>query len=355
MARATFRAVTFLLQPFIPALQANPATLVMDTGRFAVLVTAACSGVEGIGLMLAFCTAWLVLFRAEFRLPRALLLIPAGVVLILALNVLRIAALVLIGHAGWPQTAAFGFHSQAGWLAFNIAACLVAFASRRSSWLSSSAGSEATENPTAAYLLPFLGILAGGMLARALASSNDFEACYVLRPAAALIALFFSWPTLRGLDWRVSWRGPAVGVLAFGCWALGARLLTTPAPIPTQLAALSPTLSDLWIAIRIVGSVALVPLAEELAYRGFLLRRLMAADFPSVRFQSVRPWALLLTAAVFGAGHGSMWLPGMVAGLLYGAMLIRSGSMGETVVAHATTNGLVAGWVLLGGQWQLWS
>jgi hypothetical protein len=49
-----------------------------------------------------------------------------------------------------------------------------------------------------------------------------------------------------------------------------------------------------------------------------------------------------------------MWLPGIAAGVLYGAGLVRSGSMGEAVVAHATTNGLIAAWVLLGSQWQLW-
>ncbi|HEY0341242.1 MAG TPA: CAAX prenyl protease-related protein, partial [Steroidobacteraceae bacterium] len=163
-----------------------------------------------------------------------------------------------------------------------------------------------------------------------------------------------SWPALRSLSWSVSWRGPAVGLVVFGCWALGAHFLTSQTPIPSKLAALSPTLGGLWIAIRIGSSVILVPLAEELAYRGFLLRRLVAAEFQTVRFQAVRPWALLVTAIAFGVGHGSMWLPGIAAGLLYGAELIRSGSMGEAVAAHATTNGLIAAWVLLGDQWQLW-
>ncbi len=32
-----------------------------------------------------------------------------------ALNALRIAILMLIGNAGFPDVAAYGFHSQAGW------------------------------------------------------------------------------------------------------------------------------------------------------------------------------------------------------------------------------------------------
>ena len=355
MARVTFEAVHHLLAPLIPTLQTNPSTLVIDTGRFAVEVSAICSGLEGIGLMLAFCGVWLVLFREEYIFPRALVLIPAGLLLMLALNVLRIAALVLIGHAGWREIAIYGFHSQAGWIAFNAAAGLIAFASRRSGWLNRAVPHDPTpavENPTTAYLLPFLAILAAGMIARAL--STGFETLYLLRPAAAALALYVCWPRVASLDWRVSWRGPAVGVAVFIIWGIATHFLAPQQAMPPALAAMPPTLRELWIAIRIIASALIVPLAEELAYRGFLLRRLVAADFEAVRFQSAGPWALLVSSTAFGLGHGALWLPGIAAGLLYGAVLIRTGRMGEAVAAHATTNALVAAWVLFGNQWQLW-
>ena len=72
-----------------------------------------------MGLILAFTVAWLVYFRREYIFPRALLLIPAGIAAIFALNVVRIAGLMMIGDAGFPNVAVYGFHSQAGWLAFN--------------------------------------------------------------------------------------------------------------------------------------------------------------------------------------------------------------------------------------------
>jgi exosortase E/protease (VPEID-CTERM system) len=127
----TFEAVRGLLAPLIPNIQTDPTTSVIDTGHFAVEVSSVCSGLEGMGLMLVFCAVWLVLCRREYRFPQALLLIPAGLVLSFALNVLRIATLVLIGHAGWPDTAVYGFHSQAGWITFNAAAGLIAHLSRR--------------------------------------------------------------------------------------------------------------------------------------------------------------------------------------------------------------------------------
>jgi exosortase/archaeosortase family protein len=66
-----------------------------------------------MGLMLAFGTVLLLLFRHEYIFPRALLLIPAGLLLSFALNIARIAGLVLIGNAGYPEAAVYGFQ---GWL-----------------------------------------------------------------------------------------------------------------------------------------------------------------------------------------------------------------------------------------------
>ncbi|HEX5461264.1 MAG TPA: exosortase E/protease, VPEID-CTERM system [Steroidobacteraceae bacterium] len=354
-AQLTFQLVRDVLLPVLPTLKADAATRVLRTPDFAVEVSSICSGLEGVGLMLAFCSAWLLYFRAEYRFPRALLIIPAGVLLVFALNVVRIAALVLIGNAGYPAIAVYGFHSQAGWIGFNCVACGVAFASRGSRWLSRAAAHQATEdasNPTAAYLLPFLAVLAAGMISRA--TSSGFETWYALRLAAAAAALAWSRQPLSRLDWRFSWRGVAVGVAIFALWLAASRLVLTPRGMPAPLGALSPGARDLWIATRAFSGVCVVPLVEELAYRGYLLRRLVAADFEAVPFGSVGWIPLLATATAFGVLHGPLWLPGIAAGLAYGLVLIRTGRMGEPLAAHLTTNLLLAAWVLIAGQWQLW-
>jgi hypothetical protein len=56
---ATFHLTRFLLEPFLPALIADRATLVMGTQRFAVTIAGPCSGLEGAGLMLVFSMGWL--------------------------------------------------------------------------------------------------------------------------------------------------------------------------------------------------------------------------------------------------------------------------------------------------------
>lgn len=371
-AGITFRAVYLVLRSLIPSLTADPATLILRSDRFGVQVSDECSGLEGAGLLLTFCAAWLLCFRREYFFPRALWLLPLALALSFVLNVARIATLMLIGNAGYADMAIYGFHSQAGWIAFNCTAGLIAFASRRSAWINrvareerirgaqaaavttaaSPALSGAGENPTAAYLLPFLLILAAGMLARAL--SSGFETLYVLRPLAAAIAIAGFWPRLRRLSWGFSWRGPLVGAVVFALWIAVARLLTVPLAMPAALAQLSATGRTLWIVVRVAAAVITVPIAEELAFRGYLLRRLESADFEAVKFRQVGATALILSAVIFGMEHGALWLPGVLAGLAYAGVAMRTERIGEAVAAHGTTNGLLAAYVLIGGQWQLW-
>ncbi len=315
-----------------------------------------CSGLEGVGLMLAFCATWLWYFRREYRFPRALIIVPVALLVAFALNVVRIAALVAIGDAGYPSVAMVGFHSQAGWIAFNSVALAVAVLAKRSSWMrrdpSEPTAAAGTDNATAAYLMPLLAILAAGMIAHAL--SAGFELLYPLRLVAAVAALWVYRKSYSRLDRQISWRAPAVGVLIAGVWLLFAHFVIPPSPRPPGLGALPAPWRAAWITARVLAATVTVPIAEELAYRGYLLRRLVDADFQSVSFKDVRWPALAVCAAAFGIMHGSLWFPGILAGLAYGAIAIKTRRISEAVVAHATTNALLAAAVLLFDQWQLW-
>ena len=350
----TFELVRWVLAPVLPALQTDPANLIIYTSNFAVQVSDDCSGLEGVGLMLAFCGAWLVYRRRDFIFPRALLLIPAGLLLIFGLNVLRIAALMLIGNAGFTDVAVYGFHSQAGWIAFNCAACGVAVVSRRSAWLQHPTArglAVRTDNPTAAYLLPFLVMLGGRMLV--LAASGPAGPWYLLPAFAGATVLWHYRRRLATLDWGFTWRGVAAGVGVFLLWMYAAHRLRLAGMPPAASAAAQPW-GALWMLARILASVVIVPITEELAYRGYLLRRLVARDFTAVRFQAVGLWPLLVSAGVFGAAHGTMWAPATVAGLAYGFLALRTGRIGEAACAHAATNGLIAAAVVFGNHWELW-
>jgi exosortase E/protease (VPEID-CTERM system) len=277
-----------------------------------------------------------------------------------ALNILRIAVLMLIGNAGYADVAIEGFHSQAGWMSFIAVACGLAFLSRNSPWLNrqpepalDSAGPDAARdiNPTAVYLLPLLSVLAAGLVSHAL--SARFEGFYPLRVAATLVALALLRRPLRAMEWRASWRAPAVGAGVFLLWWIGARWLLPAASMPAALIAWPAGARWLWLVSRVLGAVALVPLAEELGYRGYLMRRLQRADFERLPYSDVGWPALAASSAAFGVMHGSMWIPGVIAGFAYG-LLAKRRTLGESVVAHATTNALVAACVLCLGDWRLW-
>jgi CAAX prenyl protease-like protein len=143
-------------------------------------------------------------------------------------------------------------------------------------------------------------------------------------------------------------------VVIFGIWSVCAHFLLPAADMPEKLAAMSPTGRGTWIVSRVAAAILTVPIAEELAYRGFLMRRLGNPDFESVPFRSVGWPALTVAAIAFGLAHGALWLPGIAAGMAFGLILVRRGSLGEAVAAHVTTNTFVAASVLGAGQWQLW-
>jgi CAAX prenyl protease-like protein len=84
------------------------------------------------------------------------------------------------------------------------------------------------------------------------------------------------------------------------------------------------------------------------------MRRLISPDFEAVDPRIFSYVALLASSLAFGMLHGGRWISGTLAGLLYAIALLRRGSIGDAVVAHATTNALLAAWVLIGGNWYLW-
>jgi exosortase E/protease (VPEID-CTERM system) len=370
---AAFHSAEAVLRIFLPDLIADPATFTLGTPRFLVFIAPECSGMEGLGLVLVFTLVWLWYFRKESRFPQALLLVPVALVCVWLLNIIRIAVIILIGNAGAPDIAMVGFHSQAGWIAFTAVALIFSMASRNLSWVRkmpvSAAGladgltsaeakthiEEKSESPaTAAYLVPFLAILAASFISKA--ASGYFEWLYPLRFIAAAVAIWYFRAEYKKLDWRFGWIAPITGAAIFLVWIAPASWTheSSANTLGAALAALSPAARYGWIAFRIAAAVITVPVAEELAFRGYLSRRLMNRNFDEVPFSNLTVLAVCLSSVAFGLMHGRHWIAGILAGLAYAAVLKRRGRFGDAVVAHATSNLLLAVWVLARGDWAQW-
>jgi exosortase E/protease (VPEID-CTERM system) len=380
LARSTLETVRRLLGLVCSEsdLVCQPGDFVVGTTRFRVAIAPACSGYEGIGLILVLLTTYLWLFRRELRFPRALLLVPAGIAAIWLSNAARIATLVLIGSWGRPDVALSGFHSQAGWLLFcAVGLALVAlsrqsrFFAAPSAWAAARrvSGSEWgwSANPTAAYIGPLLALVAGMMVTGLFTSAAEFDRFYPVRVLAAGGILWFYRGEYPDLRWTRSWTAVAIGVAVFAVWmaleaiaGAGAGAGGPPgkagagaAVIAAGLAGLPPGGAATWLFFRAAGSITVVPLAEELAFRGFLIRRLIRAEFTEVPPGRFTWPSFLISSILFGALHGR-WLAGTIAGLFYALALYRRRELGDAVVAHATTNALIAAYVLTTGTWSLW-
>jgi len=376
MQVATFRGVAVLLGFFTPNVVTDPAHFVVGTHAFPIFIADQCSGVEGLALMLSLTVGWLLYARRELRLARALLLVPFSLLLSWLLNLVRLAVLIAIGNAGYPDVALGGFHSQAGWILFSCVALAFLLTVNNVSWFRLSGPVLATvpstapqvnqvplarTNLAAVYLLPWLAILAAGLLAQA--ASDGFEWMYALRLIAAL-AVFYAYRRhyLR-MDWRFGWLGPAAGVLVFTLWiaidqAIGRDSAISNGALLTGVAQGLARLSHIqrvaWIITRVIAAVTTVPLAEELAFRGYIARRILSPNVESVSLGSLSLVAVLASSLAFGILHGRMWLAGTLAGVVFALVARLRGRLGEAVAAHATANLLLALWIIARGNYSLW-
>jgi exosortase E/protease (VPEID-CTERM system) len=388
MQRDTLYAVSAVVQRFNPNIVSDPSTFMIGTPNFSMIIAPGCSGVEGLGLVLVFTSLWLWVYRKETRFPQALLLIPVALGCSWLLNIVRLCALVSIACAGAPQAVTAGFHAQFGWIAFTLIALFFSLATQRLSWFrklpadfdsteetrgglgspsvqTKSPSESSGESPAVrAYLIPLLGILAAASVSKL--TSAYFDWMYPLRFIVAVLALWFFWPELKKLNWRFGWLGPLAGAAVFLMWIAPswyASLMGHPqatGSLGSDLAALSPASRWAWIAFRVAAAVITVPIAEELAFRGYLARRLMSREFDQVSFSTLSAVAIGLSSLVFGVEHMKNlmdWqhlLLGTVAGLAFAGVLRWRGRIGDAVVAHAVSNLLLAVWVLGLGDWSQW-
>ncbi|MGD0938283.1 MAG: exosortase E/protease, VPEID-CTERM system [Terracidiphilus sp.] len=380
----TFRSVGAVLQTFMPGALVDPVRFKVGTPRFAVIVAKECSGIEGLGLVLVFTIVWLAYFRKESRFPQALLLIPCALVSVWMLNIVRICSLILIGNAGARDVAMLGFHSQAGWIAFTTVAFAFSMATRKLSWVRRRSSVATTTNGSLAlagagesgavpvleqspvvdqswespavraYLMPFLAIVAASFVSKA--ASGRFEWLYPLRFVSAAAAIWFFRAELRKLNWRFGWIAPLTGAAISLLWIAPAWWIgdSSPTPLGASLAALSTPGRVVWIALRVAAAAITVPIAEELAFRGLLARRLIDREFERVPFSTLTPASIGVSSLAFALLHGQHWIAGFVAGLVFSLVLKWRGRMGDAVIAHATSNVILAAWVLSRGDFALW-
>lgn len=108
------------------------------------------------------------------------------------------------------------------------------------------------------------------------------------------------------------------------------------------------------LACRVIRAVLLVPIIEELFWRGWLMRWLISSRFDGVRLGTYTAPSFWVTAILFATEHGPYWDVGLMAGVAYGWWMVRTRSLGDCILAHAVTNGCLCGYVLATHRWEYW-
>ena len=121
-----------------------------------------------------------------------------------------------------------------------------------------------------------------------------------------------------------------------------------------------PPHSNAWwttVFLRFFRMVVIVPLVEELFWRGFLMRYVQAGerDFRSVPLGQ-HSWRSywIVTLAVTAIHQPSDYLGAFVWGSLVYWLAVRTKSLGACVFMHAVGNLLLGLWIMKTGQWGFW-
>ena len=108
------------------------------------------------------------------------------------------------------------------------------------------------------------------------------------------------------------------------------------------------------LAMRVIRSVVIVPIVEELFWRGWLMRWLIDADFRRVPLGAYTAMSFWAVAVLFAAEHGPYWDVGLAAGVIFNLWMVRTKSLGDLILAHAVTNACLSAYVVAAGKWEYW-
>jgi len=205
----------------------------------------------------------------------------------------------------------------------------------------------------------FIGL--ASLLDKVHPSPDGVGAVYLIYPlqtvvCAALLACF--WREYRLAPPRKAWLAAAIGLAVFALW-ISPQLVLHQAP---RLVGFDPSVFSghprlYWseLLLRLLRLAIVVPLIEEIFWRGFLLRYLDREDFRAAPFGVFSQRANLIVAVAFMLEHSYADMPAaLIAGFLYNLVASRTRSLSSCALAHALTNALLGAYIMGTRQWGFW-
>ena len=155
---------------------------------------------------------------------------------------------------------------------------------------------------------------------------------------------------LAGILVTVLWIVPEISPFyrTWFCWPIGSLPAVSTDPPPYAPAVCGWTLT----IAKLVGSAFVIAPVEEVFFRSFLYRWLQKRDFLSPPLACFDLSAFLWMVFLFSLEHDRP-LAAALAGAVYGLVAIRFG-LASAIIAHVTTNLLLALHVIFSGAWAFW-
>jgi CAAX prenyl protease-like protein len=184
---------------------------------------------------------------------------------------------------------------------------------------------------------------------------------YWIYPAQTLICgalLVWFWREYELRPPAAVWFAVAIGLLVFVLW-IAPQQFFGAAPrlvgFDPQVFAAQPAMYWTTVVLRFARLVIVVPLVEEIFWRGFLLRYLIDERFTGIPIGRFSWVSFTAVTIAFGLAHAPAdWFAALATGALYNLVAYRTRSLASCVVAHALTNLLLGLWIMTTRQWGFW-
>ncbi len=108
------------------------------------------------------------------------------------------------------------------------------------------------------------------------------------------------------------------------------------------------------VTLRMVRATLLVPILEELFWRGWLPRWIVNPNWQTVPLARYTTMAFVASSVLFALEHGPYWEVGLLCGLIYNWWFWKTKSLGDIVLVHAVTNGALSAYVFATGKYEYW-
>jgi len=108
-----------------------------------------------------------------------------------------------------------------------------------------------------------------------------------------------------------------------------------------------------FVVVRLVGLAVLVPVVEELFWRGFLLRWIISPDWEDVPLGKYQVTSFVLVTLLFTLAHPE-WLAAACYCMLLNGLMYWKRDLWDCIVAHGVSNLVLGAYVLSTGAWWLW-